>query len=289
MKIRVGDKFISRSSPTFIIAEIGINHNGSIEIAKKLIDEAVNSGFDAVKFQKRTVDLVYTPDELDIPRESYFGKTNGDLKRGLEFGFEHYQEISEYCKEKKIIWFASPWDIKSVDFLEEFAVPAHKVASACLTDLKLLERIAETNKPVFMSTGMSTIDQIKRAVKVFDPEKLILMHAVSVYPARLDQLNLSWIKNLQDHFPNHLIGYSGHEVGLIPSVVAVAKYDAVCVERHITLDRSTWGTDQSASIEPQGMRNLVKNIRVLQVIVGDGEKHVLSEEIPIQKKLRKVN
>ena len=289
MKIRVGDKFISRSSPTFIIAEIGINHNGSIEIAKKLIDEAVNSGFDAVKFQKRTVDLVYTPDELEIPRESYFGKTNGDLKRGLEFGFEHYQEISEYCKEKNIIWFASPWDIKSVDFLENFDVPAHKVASACLTDSKLLERIAETNKPVFMSTGMSTMDQIKRAVNVFDPKRLILMHAVSVYPARLDQLNLSWIKNLQDHFPNLLIGYSGHEVGLIPSVVAVAKYNAVCVERHITLDRSTWGTDQSASIEPQGMRNLIKNIRVLQVIVGDGEKHVLPEEIPIQKKLRKVN
>ena len=289
MDIKIGDKLISQNSPTFMIAEIGINHNGNIEIAKKLIDEAINSGFDAVKFQKRTVDVVYTPDELEMPRESYFGKTNGDLKRGLEFGFEQYQEISEYCKEKNIIWFASPWDIKSVDFLENFDVPAHKVASACLTDSKLLERIAETNKPVFMSTGMSTMDQIKRAVNVFDPKRLILMHAVSVYPARLDQLNLSWIKNLQDHFPNLLIGYSGHEVGLIPSVVAVAKYNAVCVERHITLDRSTWGTDQSASIEPQGMRNLVKNIRVLQVIVGDGEKHVLSEEIPIQKKLRKVN
>lgn len=289
MDIRIGDKLISQNSPTFMIAEIGINHNGNIEIAKKLIDEAINSGFDAVKFQKRTVDVVYTPDELEMPRESYFGKTNGDLKRGLEFGFEQYQEISEYCKEKNIIWFASPWDIKSVDFLENFDVPAHKVASACLTDSKLLERIAETNKPVFMSTGMSTMDQIKRAVNVFDPKRLILMHAVSVYPARLDQLNLSWIKNLQDHFPNLLIGYSGHEVGLIPSVVAVAKYNAVCVERHITLDRSTWGTDQSASIEPQGMRNLIKNIRVLQVIVGDGEKHVLPEEIPIQKKLRKVN
>ena len=289
MDIKIGDKLISQNSPTFMIAEIGINHNGNIEIAKKLIDEAINSGFDAVKFQKRTVDVVYTPDELEMPRESYFGKTNGDLKRGLEFGFEQYQEISEYCKEKNIIWFASPWDIKSVDFLENFDVPAHKVASACLTDSKLLERIAETNKPVFMSTGMSTMDQIKRAVNVFDPKRLILMHAVSVYPARLDQLNLSWIKNLQDHFPNLLIGYSGHEVGLIPSVVAVAKYNAVCVERHITLDRSTWGTDQSASIEPQGMRNLIKNIRVLQVIVGDGEKHVLPEEIPIQKKLRKVN
>lgn len=289
MGIRIGDKLISQNSPTFMIAEIGINHNGNIEIAKKLIDEAINSGFDAVKFQKRTVDVVYTPDELEMPRESYFGKTNGDLKRGLEFGFEQYQEISEYCKEKNIVWFASPWDIKSVDFLEDFDVPAHKVASACLTDSKLLERIAETNKPVFMSTGMSTMDQIKRAVNVFDPKRLILMHAVSVYPARLDQLNLSWIKNLQDHFPNLLIGYSGHEVGLIPSVVAVAKYNAVCVERHITLDRSTWGTDQSASIEPQGMRNLIKNIRVLQVIVGDGEKHVLPEEIPIQKKLRKVN
>jgi N-acetylneuraminate synthase len=289
MDIRIGDKLISQNSPTFMIAEIGINHNGNIEIAKKLIDEAINSGFDAVKFQKRTVDVVYTPDELEMPRESYFGKTNGDLKRGLEFGFEQYQEISEYCKEKNVIWFASPWDIKSVDFLEDFDVPAHKVASACLTDSILLERIAETNKPVFMSTGMSTMDQIKRAVKVFDPKRLILMHAVSVYPARLDQLNLSWIKNLQDHFPNLLIGYSGHEVGLIPSVVAVAKYNAVCVERHITLDRSTWGTDQSASIEPQGMRNLVKNIRALRVIVGDGEKHVLPEEIPIQKKLRKVN
>lgn len=270
-----------------MIAEIGINHNGNIEIAKKLIDEAVDSGFDAVKFQKRTVDLVYTPEELAMPRESYFGKTNGDLKRGLEFGFVDYREISEYCKEKSIIWFASPWDIKSVDFLEDFDVPAHKVASACLTDLKLLERIAKTNKPVFMSTGMSTIDQVKRAVKIFDPTKLVLMHAVSVYPARLDQLNLSWIKNLQDHFPDLLIGYSGHEVGLLPSIVAVAKYSAVCVERHVTLDRSIWGTDQSASIEPQGMKKLVKSIRVLTEVVGNGEKRVLEEELPIQKKLRR--
>ena len=286
--VKVGSKLVSEISPTYMIAEIGINHNGDLEIAKKLIDEAVKAGFDAVKFQKRTVKIVFTPEELARPRDSVFGNTNGDLKFGLEFDRSDFIEIDKYCKKSGIDWFASPWDNESLEFLQDFDVVAHKVASACLTDKELLKGMKATGKPVFLSTGMSNLDQIKTAVGLLDPENTILMHAVSVYPAKQEQLHLSWIADLKKNFPNYPIGYSGHEAGVMPSVIAVAKYGAVCVERHITLDRAMWGSDQSASLEPEGMERVVKYIRSIPIVSGGGNKQVLSEEVPILEKLRRV-
>jgi N-acetylneuraminate synthase len=286
--VQVGSKFVSEASPTYMIAEIGINHNGDLEIAKKLIDEAVKSGFDAVKFQKRTVKVVFTEEELNRHRESVFGTTNGDLKYGLEFDHNDFAEIDKHCKKSGIDWFASPWDNESLKFLEKFNVVAHKVASACLTDKELLSGLKATKKPVFLSTGMSSLDQIKTAVALLDPEKTILMHAISVYPAKQEQLHLSWIADLKNNFPGIPVGYSGHEAGVMPSVIAVAKFGAVCVERHITLDRSMWGSDQSASLEPEGMERVVKYIRSIPKVSGTGNKHVLSEEVPILEKLRRV-
>jgi N-acetylneuraminate synthase len=286
--VKVGSKLVSEISSTYMIAEIGINHNGDLEIAKKLIDEAVKAGFDAVKFQKRTVKIVFTPEELARPRESIFGNTNGDLKFGLEFDHSDFVEIDKHCKKSGIDWFASPWDSESLEFLEEFDVVAHKVASACLTDKELLIGMKATGKPVFLSTGMSSLDQIKTAVGLLDAENTILMHAVSVYPAKQEQLHLSWIEDLKKNFSNYPIGYSGHEAGVMPSVIAVAKYGAVCVERHITLDRAMWGSDQSASLEPEGMERVVKYIRSIPIVSGKGNKQVLSEEVPILEKLRRV-
>ena len=286
--VKVGSKLVSEISPTYLIAEIGINHNGDLKIAKQLIDEAIKAGFDAVKFQKRTVKTVFTPKELARPRDSIFGNTNGDLKFGLEFDYNDFIEIDKYSKERGIDWFASPWDNESLEFLQEFDVVAHKVASACLTDKELLKGMKATGKPVFLSTGMSNLDQIKTAVGLLDPENTILMHAVSVYPAKHEQLNLSWIEELKRNFPNIPIGYSGHEAGVMPSVIAVAKYGAVCVERHITLDRAMWGSDQSASLEPEGMKKVVRYIRSIPIVSGGGTKHVLSEEVPILEKLRRV-
>ena len=286
--VKVGSKIVSEISPTYMIAEIGINHNGILEVAKQLIDKAVEAGFDAVKFQKRTVKIVFTPEELARPRESVFGNTNGDLKFGLEFDHSDFVKIDKHCKKSGIDWFASPWDNDSLEFLEEFDVVAHKVASACLTDKELLKGMKATGKPVFLSTGMSSLDQIKTAVGLLDPENTILIHAVSVYPAKQEQLHLSWIDDLKKNFPNYPIGYSGHEAGVMPSVIAVAKYGAVCVERHITLDRSMWGSDQSASLEPEGMERVVKYIRSIPIVSGSGNKQVLSEEVPILEKLRRV-
>lgn len=286
---QVGSNHIGEKNPTYLIAEIGINHNGNLNIAKELIETAAEAGFNAVKFQKRTIDVVYSKTELSQPRPNFFGETNGDLKRGLEFSKDDYYEISELCLNLKLDWFASPWDLESVDFLEDLGVKAHKVASACLTDLTLLKRLADTKKTIFLSTGMSSMEQIISAVKIFDPSFLVLMHAVSVYPADLKQLHLCWIDELRQNFPNIPVGYSGHEVSVLPSVIAVAKHGAVCVERHVTLDRSMWGSDQAASLEPDGMRKLVKYIRSLPVMEGTGKKIVLEEEIPIQKKLRRVS
>ena len=286
--VKIGSRTISEASPTYMIAEIGINHNGDLEVAKKLIVEAQKAGFDAVKFQKRTIDIVFSLEELARPRESVFGTTNGDLKYGLEFDFDQYQEIDRFCKELGIDWFASPWDVESLKFLEKFDVAAHKVASACLTDSGLLSAMKETGKPVILSTGMSSIEQIRHALSLLDLENTVLMHTVSVYPATNEQLNLNWIDDLKMNFPDVLIGYSGHEPGVIPSVIAVAKYGAVCVERHITLDRSMWGSDQSASLEPDGMARVVKYIRSIPVVSGTGPKKVLDEEVPIREKLRRV-
>lgn len=285
----VNGKSVDHNSDVYLIAEIGINHNGNIDIVKKLIDEAVVAGFDAVKFQKRNIAIVYSKEELDRPRESVFGDTNRDLKYGLEFNENQYAEINDYCKSRNIDWFASAWDISSVDFLENLGVVAHKVASACNMDKELLERLNETRKPVFFSTGMSDMKMIRKALKIIDNSKLVLMHTVSTYPAENNELNLNWINLLKKEFPHIPVGYSGHEVGILPSVIAVSKYGACCIERHITLDRSSWGTDQSASLEPNGMKKLVRDIREIPQLHGSSEKIVLNSEEAISQKLRRVN
>jgi N-acetylneuraminate synthase len=287
--VKINGTEISKDSDVYLIAEIGINHNGDLDTALKLIAEAKKSGFNAVKFQKRTVDIVYSPEELAQLRENVFGKTNGDLKRGLEFSEKDYLEINKFCKDQEIDWFASPWDVKSVDFLENLDVVAHKVASACNSDRDLLKRINETGKPVLFSTGMSTLEMIEKALNYLDHSRLVLLHTVSTYPAENSKLNLNWMNILKKNFPNIPIGYSGHEVGIIPSVVAVAKYGACCVERHITLDRAMWGSDQAASLEPAGMKKLVSYIREVPQLHGSDFKVILNEEEAISKKLRRVN
>ena len=285
-KVKIGNKTIGEGEPVFIIAEIGINHNGDINIAKQLIDVAVSAGCDAVKFQKRTIELVYTPEELAKPRENPFGPTNGDLKRGLEFGEKEYKEIDRYCKEKGIIWFASPWDVKSVDFLEKFNMPCYKIASACLTDDELLKKVRATGKPVILSTGMSTIEQIRHAVSILGEQDLVLLQCTATYPSADEELNLRVIPWLKENF-DYPIGYSGHEVGVYSSIVA-AVLGACAVERHITLDRAMWGSDQAASLEPQGLSRLVRDIRLIPLWLGDGKKRVFESEIPILEKLRKI-
>jgi N-acetylneuraminate synthase len=284
--VRIGTKYVGEGFPCFIAAEIGINHNGSLEIAKKLIDAAVHAECDAVKFQKRTIEVVYTPEELARPRESPFGTTNGDLKRGLELGLEQYAEIDRYCREKGILWFASCWDEGSVHFIEQFNPPGYKIASACLTDDNLLRHHRRYGRPIILSTGMSTLQQIDRAVEVLGCEDLIILHCTSTYPAQPEELNLRVIQTLAERY-GVPVGYSGHEVGLVTSVVAVA-LGACMVERHITLDRAMWGSDQAASVEPHGFERMVKYIRAVEAALGDGEKHVWPSEVPIIEKLRRV-
>jgi N-acetylneuraminate synthase len=286
-EISIAGRRIGPDHPCYITAEIGINHNGDIEIAKKLIDKSVQYGFDAVKFQKRTVDVVYTAEELARPRENPFGATNGDLKRGLEFGRDAYKEIDAYCRAKGIHWYCSPWDEGSVDFLDEFNPICYKIASASLTDDGLLKHIAKRGKPVILSTGMSTIEEVDKAVSILAGTDLVLLHTASTYPSKDSELNLSTIATLRDRYKLP-IGYSGHETGLMPSVMAVCAFGAVAIERHVTLDRAMWGSDQAASIEPAGMERLVKYIRMWPVVRGDGVKRVLDSEVPIKQKLRRV-
>ena len=284
--IQIGSRLVGDDQPCFIIAEIGINHNGDIDLAKRLISVAVAAGCDAVKFQKRTVEVVYTAEELAKPRENPFGLTNGDLKFGLEFEQEEYEEIDAFCKSVKMTWFASPWDEASVDFLERFNHPVYKIASASLTDDHLLRYIRKTGKPVIASTGMSTYAEIDHAVEVLGKEKLILMHTTSTYPANYDELNLRAIPTMASRY-GVPIGYSGHETG-IPTSVCAASLGACCVERHITMDRAMWGSDQAASLEPNGISRLVRDIRLWEQAKGDGVKRVYEREIPIIKKLRRV-
>lgn len=284
--VKIGDFSVGDSFPCFIVAEIGINHNGDIELAKKLIDAAVFAGCNAVKFQKRTVNVVYTSEELDKPRENPFGLTNGDLKRGLEFGQKQYEEIDKYCKSKGIIWFASCWDESSVDFIDQFNPPCYKIASASLTDGELLRYHRRKGKPIILSTGMSDLPMIRRAVEVLGEGNLIIAHCTSTYPSKPEELNLLAIKTLKNTFETIPIGYSGHEVGLATTVAAMV-LGASVVERHITLDRSMWGSDQAASVEPQGMRILVQNIREIEKAIGDGNIRIYESEIPIIKKLRR--
>ena len=284
--VKIADKTIGDGYPCFIIAEIGINHNGSVDLAKKMIDIAVTTGCDAVKFQKRTIDVVYTKEELAKERKSVFGNTNGDLKRGLEFGYEEYKEIDNYCKEKSIIWFASCWDEKSVDFIEQFNVPCYKIASASLTDDNLLKYTRSKGKPILLSTGMSTMEQIKHAVEILGKENLIIYHCTSTYPSNAEETNLKVIENFKKDF-DCPIGYSGHERGVTPSVLAVA-LGANSVERHITIDRTNWGSDQAASLEMAGLYHMVRDIRQVPELLGDGKKIVYPRELPIIEKLRRV-
>ncbi|MGC2476950.1 MAG: N-acetylneuraminate synthase family protein [Candidatus Sulfotelmatobacter sp.] len=284
--VRIGSKLVGDDQPCFVIAEIGINHNGDVDLAKRLISVALAAGCDAVKFQKRTVDVVYTQEELAKPRENPFGPTNGDLKYGLEFEQEEYEEIDAFCKSVKMVWFASPWDEKSVDFLEKFRVPAYKIASASLTDDSLLRHIRNAKKPVILSTGMSTYAEIDHAVDVLGKEDLILMHATSTYPANYGELNLRAIPTMAARY-GVPIGYSGHETG-IPTSVCAAALGACSVERHITMDRAMWGSDHAASLEPNGISRLVRDIRLWEQAKGDGIKRVYEREVPIIKKLRRV-
>lgn len=284
-EVIIGSKSVGAGNPTYIIAEIGINHNGDVEIAKKLIDLAVFAGCDAVKFQKRTVEVVYTAEELVKPRENPFGETNGDLKRGLEFGLKEYKEIDRYCKEKNIPWFASCWDEGAVDFIDQFDVPCYKIASASITDDELLKHHKTKGKPIIMSTGMSTLNQVDRAVNILGKDNLILLHTTSTYPSQYKELNLSVIPVLEKKY-GVPVGYSGHETGLVTSAATIA-LGACVVERHITLSRSMWGSDQAASLGPNGLIKLVQEIRLMELAVGDGEKIVFESEKPIIDKLRR--
>jgi N-acetylneuraminate synthase len=285
-EVRLGSKLVGPGKPCYVIAEIGINHNGDIDIAKKLINVASGAGCDAVKFQKRTIDVVYSREELAKPRESPFGDTNGDLKRGLEFGLEEYEEINRYCREVKIDWFASCWDEASVDFIARFQVPCFKVASASLTDDKLLRHTRKVGKPILLSTGMSTLNEVDHAVEVLGKQDLVLLHACSTYPAYYEELNLHVIDVLRERY-GVPVGYSGHETGLASSVAA-AVLGSCIIERHITLDRSMWGSDHAASLEPNGITRLIRDIRLIEKSMGDGVKRVLEREQPIIKKLRRV-
>ncbi|GBL40915.1 sialic acid synthase [Nitrosarchaeum sp.] len=271
----------------FITAELGINHNGDIEIAKQLIDMAKAAGCDAIKFQKRTIDKVYSKEVLDTPRESPWGTTTREQKMGLEFDEKQYDVINEYCKQKGIEWYASSWDIDSQLFLRKYNLKHNKVASAMITNRKLLEVIAEEKKYTFISTGMSTVDEIREAIQIFKKHNcpFELQHSNSTYPMKIEEANLRCIETLRKEFDCN-VGYSGHEaVGYIVCVAAVM-LGATSIERHITLDRSMYGSDQAASLEPMGWIRLVRDIRTIDKILGDGVKRVWPSEISVMKKLR---
>lgn len=285
-EVKIGNLLVGDNNPCFIIAEIGINHNGNLRDAKRLIDMAVSNGCNAVKFQKRTVDVVYSKEELERPRPNAFGETNGDLKRGLEFGLKEYKEIDEYCKQKNIMWFASCWDKGSVDFIDQFNPPCYKIASASLTDDELLKYTKSKGKPILLSTGMSTMEEIEHAMDILGEENTIIYHCTATYPSNSDEINLNCIKTLKEKF-SCPVGYSGHERGIAPSILAVA-VGACSVERHITLDRTNWGSDQAASLETPGLFHMVRDIRQVPTLLSDGKKVVYEREIPIRKKLRKV-
>lgn len=287
-EIKMGKRMVGDGHPAYVIAEIGINHNGDLDIAKKIIDAAVHAGADAVKFQKRTPEVCTPPDQQKQMRETPWGYiTYLDYRYKVEFNEEQYREIDRYCKEKGIDWMVSVWDEPSVDFMEKFETPAYKVPSASLTDHTLLKYVRQTGKPVIISTGMSTMEQIHKGVNAVGEDNLIIMHCTSTYPCEPEELNLKMIETLRKEFPNNPIGYSGHEVGLVPSAVAVA-LGACSVERHITLDRAMWGSDQAASVEPGGFERLVKYIRVTEAGLGDGVKKVYESEKGSMKKLRRV-
>jgi N-acetylneuraminate synthase len=287
-EVKIGGRIVGEGHPVFVVAEIGINHNGDLAIAKRLIDTAVMAGCDAVKFQKREPDLCVPPGHHDIPRETPWGVMSYlDYRRRIELGEAEFEEIDRYCREKEILWFASCWDEPSLEFIERFDPPCHKVASACLTDRKLLESVAATGRPIILSTGMSTMEEIRSAVALLGRDRLLVAHCTSAYPCRNDELNLQMIQTLAAEF-DVPVGYSGHEIGLQATVAAVA-LGACFVERHITLDRAMWGTDQAASVEPPGLTRLIRDIRVIEQALGDGVKQVFESELEQKKRLRRVS
>ncbi|QKJ19631.1 N-acetylneuraminate synthase family protein [Microbacterium hominis] len=288
MTVRIGARVVGGGRPAYVIAEIGLNHNGDVDIAKRLIDVAADAGADAVKFQKRTPEIATPPHMRDVPRETPWGTmTYFEYRQRVEFGRDEYIEISDYAMLRGLEWFASPWDVPSVQFLEELGAVAHKVASASLTDHELLRALRDTGKTVILSTGMSTIEEIDAAIEVLGTEHLLLMHATSTYPMEPEEANLRMIPVLRDRYPGVAVGYSGHERGLQISLAAVA-LGAVAVERHITLDRTMWGSDHAASLEPTGLQHLVRDIRVIESALGDGVKRVYPGELAPMAKLRRV-
>ena len=288
MTVSIGSRVIGGGRPAYVIAEIGLNHNGDVEIAKQLIDVAADAGADAVKFQKRTPEISTPVHMRDTLRETPWGTmTYLDYRYRVEFTREQYIEVSDHALLRGLDWFASPWDVPSVDFLEDLGVVAHKVASACLTDIPLLRALRDTGKPIILSTGMSTIAQIDAALEVLGTDRLVLLHATSTYPMEPDEANLRVIPTLRDRYPGVPVGYSGHERGLQISVAAVA-LGAVAVERHITLDRTMWGSDHAASLEPAGLQHLVRDIRIIEQALGDGVKRVFPGEQAPMAKLRRV-
>ncbi|HEC96755.1 MAG TPA: N-acetylneuraminate synthase [Nitrospirae bacterium] len=286
-KVRLKDRFIGDGEPVYVIGEIGINHNGSMEVAKKLIDGAAFAGCNAVKFQKRTPEKCVPGDQWHIERDTPWGRmTYIEYRHRVEFNRSQYEELIKYSLAKGIDWFASCWDEESVDFIEEFNPPLHKAPSAALTDHSLLSRMRLTGRPVIISTGMSTTQEISDAVKVVGTEDLLIAHSTSTYPCGLDELNLKMLQTLREMFPAVPIGYSGHEIGLAPTWSAVT-LGASFVERHITLDRAMWGTDQAASVEIIGMHRLIRNIRDIEKAMGDGVKRVYESELSSLRKLRR--
>lgn len=287
-KFRIGNRLVGDNEPTYVIAEIGINHNGSLDITKKMIDGAVAAGCDAVKFQKRTPEICVPKDQWLIERDTPWGRmTYIDYRHRMEFTADAFAEIDAYCKSKGIAWFASCWDEPSVDFLEQFNPPAYKAASASLTDHELLRKMKSTGKPLIISTGMSTLEEIELAVEAVGQERLLIAHATSSYPCPLNELNLRMITTLRDRYPYVPVGYSGHETGLMPSCAAIT-LGACFVERHVTLDRAMWGTDQAASVEMVGLQRMVQYIRDIETSLGDGVKRVYESEKGPLAKLRRV-
>ena len=285
--VKIGNQTIGDGEPVYIIAEIGINHNGSLDLAKKLIDGAIFSGCNAVKFQKRTPELSTPKDQWDIERDTPWGRmTYIEYRHKVEFGLEEYSQINEYCHQKGIQWFVSPWDAGAVQFIKQFDPVAIKLASATITDFELLESVRDLNKPIILSTGMSTIQEIEQAISYLGTDNLLLAQSTSTYPCKVNELNLLVIKSFLDKYPTIPIGYSGHETGLAPTMAAVA-LGASFIERHLTLDRAMWGTDQAASVEIGGMFRLVKDIRDIEKAMGDGHKIVYDSELASRKKLRK--
>jgi N-acetylneuraminate synthase len=286
--IRIGDRPVGDGQAVFVIAEIGINHNGSLDLAKQLIEGAASTGCDAVKFQKRTPEKCVPRDQWHIERETPWGRmTYIDYRHRVEFGRDEYAEIDRFCKEHKILWFASCWDEDAVEFMEQFDPPVYKAASASLTDIDLLMKKKRTGRPLIISTGMSTQPEIDAAIRAIGTDRLLIAHTTSTYPCPLEQLNLRMILTLKSRYPGCPIGYSGHEVGLAPTWAAVA-LGATFVERHITLDRAMWGSDQAASVEVSGFSRLVRNIRDIEKSLGDGVKQVYEGEMTQRKKLRRV-